>query len=400
MKKLLIIGVIFWVMILSSIAVAEKSLWSYETNGAVLAVEATGDTVAVGSKGGVVSVFGMNGALKWKYKTSGDVGSISIFGDTMAVGSADSLIYVFDKNTGNLRWTSGAGEIPKVAVSENTVAVGTYDNKLYVFDLEGRLRWNVTGSDEIKNIFSIAISKDLLIVATGDIENAPKIGDVHAFNINTGSEKWRQPIDGWAFTMAVSDDTIVAGSWKEKMGNGEVYAFDREGNVKWKFSGSEEVSSVAVSGDAVAFGELGYDEGKVHLLDKDTGKVRWTEYVREPFMDMQSMFSMQWIALTEDSVVVGSRDNKVHVYEKSTGCERWSYKTNEDVHTVAVADGKIVAGSTDMSVYVFNEGEIGSAPWCKKQMGEETLKIIEIIGIAVAVLGIIFLFLLFTGRIK
>ena len=236
MKKLIIIGIIFWAVLFSSVAIAEKPLWSYETNGAVLAVEVTGDTVAVGSKGGVVSVFGMNGALKWKYKTSGDVGSISIFGDTMAVGSVDSLIYVFDKNTGNLRWTSSAGEIPKVAVSENTVAVGTYDNKLYVFDLEGRLRWNVTGSDAIKNIFSIAISKDLLIVATGDIDNSPKTGDIHAFDINTGSEKWRQRIDGWAFTLAVSDDTIVAGSWKEKMGNGEVYAIDREGKVKWKFS--------------------------------------------------------------------------------------------------------------------------------------------------------------------
>ena len=406
MKNLIITLIIFGVLLFPSTVIAQDPLWRYETPGAVLAIETTEDTVAIGSKGGVISVFSITGILKWKFRTGGDVGSISIFGDTLAVGSADSSIYIFDSDTGQLRWTAYIGEFPKVAVSEYTIAVGTYDNELFVLNKDnGKVIWNASGKDKIENIFLIEISKNTLIAATGDIDSKPKRGYIRTYDMTTGRRMWEYKIDGWAYTLAVSDDTIITGSWKEKMGTGEVYALDRDGNLRWKlsefgvFSGLEEISSVAVSGDSVAFGEFGYDEGKVYLVDKETGEVKWSEYIRDPFLDIESPFSVQWIALTEGSVIVGSRDNKVYVYEKETGCERWSYKARNDIHTVAVSGDKVIAGSMDRNVYVFNEGEIGSAPWCKKQMDEGTLKNIEIAGIIAAVLGFIFVVMVFTGRI-
>ena len=163
------------------------------------------------------------------------------------------------------------------------------------------------------------------------------------------------------------------------------------------------VMSVAISGDRVAFG-VGhtYDEDKVYLVDKDTGEVLWEQYTRAPILDLKTPYSVQWIALTEGSAIFGSRDGKVNVYEKETGCERWNYKTGADVHTVVAASGgKVIAGSLDRNVNVFNEGEIGSAS-CPliKTLDERTLKIIETLGVIIVLVGIILLFLLFTGRIK
>jgi len=404
MKNLIITGIIIGVLLSFPSATAEEPAWSYETSGSVLSVASAEDVIVVGSRGGTISTFGINGALKWRYKTNGDVGSIAIFEDTIAVGSADSNIYVFEKNTGRVRWNAYAGEFPKVVVSDKAVAAGTYDNQLYVLDkYNGNIIWNKTGIEEIENIFSLAVSENMLVVATFDWEVETK-GYVRAFDIETGSELWEHKIDGWVYTLAVSDNIIVAGSWEKRkglvfeQGRGGVYAFDKSGNLKWSFPAVEDITSVAVSGDRVAFG-VGhtYDEDRIYLVDKETGNVLWDQYTRAPIMDLKSPYSVQWLALTGDSVIFGARDGKVYTYEKETGCERWSYKTKADVHTVTAFDGKVIAGSLDRNVYVFNEGK-GSS-WCKKQMDKNTLKIIEIGGIIVALIGIVLLFLLFSGRI-
>ena len=407
-KNLIITGIIIGVLLSFSNATAQEPAWTYETSGSVLSVASTEDIIVGGSRGGMVSAFDISGTLKWRYKTDGDVGSIAIFGDTLAVGSADSNIYVFDKDTGQLKWTAYAGEFPKVAVSDKFVVVGSYDNSLYVVDKDsGGVIWNKTRAEEIGSIFSIAISKNTVVAVTGDLDTDMTKGAVYAFDIETGEELWKYKVEGWVYTLAVSDDMIVAGSWEKERGavfekgRGGVYAFDKNGNLKWRFTAVEDITSVAISGDNVAFG-VGhtYDEDMVYLVDKETGNVSWSQYIRAPNTDLKSPFSVQWIALTEGSVIVGLRDGKVHAYEKKTGCERWDYKTKSDVHTVTASNGKIVAGSLDRSFYVFDEGEIGSASWCKKQMSESTLRIIEIVGVVAIILGIAFLVLLFSGKIR
>lgn len=410
MKKILIISGILVIILMSGcLEESEEPLWKDETPGSIMAIDSTEDTVVVGSKGGVVSAYTIDGILEWRFKTEGDVGSVAISKDTVVAGSADKNIYVFDKDKGELKWKTLIGEFPKVAVSEDVVAVGAYDNELYVLNKNnGNIIWNRSGSENIENIFFIEIYKNTLAVATGDIESKPKMGYVYAFDIDTGEELWnhkKTKTDGWAYILAVSDDTIAVGVWKEKKGEGEISVFDKnkEGDLKWKHPTTDEVTSVAVFGDSIAFGVgMSYDEDKVYLVDKDTGDVQWEEHVRSPFIDVESPFSMQWIALTEGSVVIASRDGRIYVYEKETGCERWSYKTGADVHTTITASGgKVFAGSLDRNIYAFNEGEIGSGT-CPigKNLDEDTRKTILIIGSIIILIFIIFLFLLFTGRIK
>ncbi len=405
-KNLVISGIISGIIIIillsiSTISAAneQRPNWAKETQGFVLSIELVGDEMVTGSRGGIINYFDANGRVKWKYLAQGDVGSISSSGDTISVGTAEGYIYSFDKNSNNPRWSALVGGVPSVAVSDKYIASGTYNGQLFVFDkYTGEKVWELDESKSIYSVFSIAVSGDILFITTADVENElSKNGYIYAFDINTGKQKWRNKIRGWIYTSAVSDDMIVVGTWEEDKGG--VYAFSISGNSMWKYAAPEDVTSVAIAENSVAFGTgNSYDEDKIYLVDKNTGELKWEQYVRNsPYPDTKALYSNPWLALSDGSVIVGLRDNNVHVYEKETGCERWNYKTGGDVHTVAYGNGKVIAGSWDKKVYVFDEGEIGSVQ-CNR-MDAETKKMVTIIAAIVMVLCLV-VFYVFFIRVK
>jgi len=57
-----------------------------------------------------------------------------------------------------------------------------------------------------------------------------------------------------------------------------------------------------------------------------------------------------------DKVVVGSDDGRLYVVSLTTGKELWSYEIGQPIESSpAVADGKIIVGCNDGSVYCFGK---------------------------------------------
>jgi len=117
---------------------------------------------------------------------------------------------------------------------------------------------------------------DLVVVAGSSIRYDPKLlkgakGEVIAFELTTGKEKWRKDVPGGVVSsIALSDGLAVATAT-----DGKVRAFNMaDGDRRWIYDAKTPLfAPVAVVAGTVYAGDL---RGVVHAIDASNGKAKWT----------------------------------------------------------------------------------------------------------------------------
>jgi len=121
-----------------------------------------------------------------------------------------------------------------------------------------------------------SVSGSTIVVAGSSIGYYPNLlkgaqGDVAAYDLADGKEKWRKPLKAGAVScVALSEGLAIATAT-----DGKVRAFDlASGEKRWIYEGKTPFfAAPAVVGGVVYAGDL---QGVVHAIDAKSGQQRWT----------------------------------------------------------------------------------------------------------------------------
>ncbi|NEQ41635.1 MAG: hypothetical protein F6K40_37765 [Okeania sp. SIO3I5] len=222
-------------------------------------------------------------------------------------GTNSGSAYLFDTTTGNLlqKLTAPDGSVynyfgRSVAISDNIALIGAYgdnDNgsvsgSAYLFDITtGNLLHKLTAPDGAALDYfglSVALSGNTALIGSyQDDDNGGNSGSAYLFDVTTGSllHKLTAPDgsveDYFGYSVAISDNTALIGSYKDDNNNGEnhgsAYLFDvTTGSLLQKFTASDGSRnhylgiSVALSNNTTLIGSTG---------DSDNGSSSGSAYL-------------------------------------------------------------------------------------------------------------------------
>jgi outer membrane protein assembly factor BamB len=282
-----------------------------------------GSTAAIANDGTIyigymdnLYAFETNGKTKWKYKfelpqyskvfapTIGQENSIYIAAghDLFALNSDGTLKWKFV----NEQYLYG---IPALDGNGNIYIGDLWDDHLYSIDPNGQMRWKVKLGSWPTNP---AVDGDSIVyIATTTFESLTNpTTQLHAVYTGNGNIKWSKSFGKEARFIAPAighDGTVYIGSQDSYM-----YAFDQNGNIKWKFQTGDEINSSAV-------------------VDK------------------------------HGNLYFGSDDNNLYSLN-ADGTLKWNYQTEGEVGSPTIgSNGFIYFGSADNNVYALHEMPIGQS---------------------------------------
>lgn len=259
-------------------------------------------------------------------------------------------------------WTTSIGdisleqsEVQTPIVTGESVFTGISDGTLVALNRnDATERWRVQRDARIWG--APAVSGETLLCGTvrgspepdGDI--SIEGGGVHAFDIQTGSERWSLKLPSSVNNgLTVSDDTVYCCC----LGAG-LYAIDiATGTERWVYETEALVEeSPAVADDTVYFGD---NDGYIHAVRATDGTERWR------FRANDAIRSSPVVA--SGFVIVGSDDNLVYALNVSDGSEEWSYTASDQIRvSPTVANNSAYVGSMDGTLYRLNVDD-GAERW-------------------------------------
>ncbi len=210
-------------------------------------------------------------ALLWTFEEAKGqyVGSGIIYEDLFLIGNGDGQLYALALESGELVWTF---DVPtdriwaKPVVAGDTVYVASLDHNLYAVDpADGTLVWQRTLKGAVAG--TPVVVNDALWV--GDFGNM-----FHQIDPATGEVRWSYEGQNWFWSSPVAQGTTVFVADVAGM----VYALDTvERVVLWSTQIDDTVrGQPAFSADGAMLFVPGYEAGKVHALDVESGqKMAW-----------------------------------------------------------------------------------------------------------------------------
>jgi eukaryotic-like serine/threonine-protein kinase len=253
---------------------------------------ANGFVYAQSHAGRIVALRAASGATVWERRTgpdaplpwgheSGDLyaSSPTIAGATVLIGGGDGALRALDARTGREKWrlvTRGRVRATP-AVHAGRVFVASFDGDAYAADLAtGKQLWRFEteghGLDSGKFGYDRRSVQSSPAVANGVVTFGSRDGHFYGVDESSGTQRWRL------------HDTVWWINASPAMENGRAYATSSDGRyveaveaatgkAAWTFdAGANFFGSVALAGDVAFAGDF---QGRLHALDKATGKELW-----------------------------------------------------------------------------------------------------------------------------
>lgn len=281
---------------------AGRVLWDFTADGSIhsspamadLDDDSKPDVVFGTNRGRVYALDGEKGSVLWSIKTP--IGAFrssplayDVDGDNnteIVIGSSNGTLYCIDGKSGTIKWRYQTGDeissSPSIIGSD--IVFGSADNKTYALDGKGKSDWNLSVDSPIVYSTAAALSGGSFAIGTNDgrmlIAASGKV--YREFKANgsiTGSP---------AVGVSGSNEIIVFGSAVEedihgnyiKQVDNRIYAINSYGVLLWSFDtgGWSVFSSPAladVNRDRKLEAVVGTREGRLYVLDAETGKKKW-----------------------------------------------------------------------------------------------------------------------------
>lgn len=271
---------------------------------------------------------------RWVFKCKDSVdGAPAIVDGVVYVASTDKHLYAVDLKTGTEKWKKqlGKSSIMKAspAVKGDRVYVGDVSGTVYCVDAKtGEKQWEYVPETGGEIVSGCNFHGDNILVAAQGMPVTclnPKGEKVWAFEIDGGSNG----------CPTVSGDTVFASGCDSKF-----HAIDaKSGKELWAVEISGQAAATCAVADDVAY--VGTVTNQVVAIDLKGKKKLW-EF--EPKVKAQAFYSSA--AVTEDAVIVGSRDQKVYALDRKTGEPRWTPFVTEGMvdPSPVVAGGRVYVG--------------------------------------------------------
>lgn len=284
-------------------------------------------------------------------------------------------------------FTTPDGTTSTPVIADGRVYMGTLSGDLHCFEIKtGREIWRYKSVEKVEPNsfapgFNAAAALDAHAVYLGDDQ-----GTFHAVDRASGKLKWKVVTDAEIVGGAqVLGNKIIFGShdghlYCHAAGDGaRIWSVETRGPVnatpcisgketfttgcdqpilrvidveEGKQSAEVPLNSLLIAAAAVREGILyfGTDSGSVLALDWRNKQPAWQFAV--PNRDQQIHSSP---AVSDEVVVIGSRDKHLYCLERDSGQLRWSYQTRGKIDSspVIVAD-RVYFGSADKNLYALN----------------------------------------------
>lgn len=281
-----------------------------------------------------------DGSEVWKqtFKESGFLAGAAFHDGRLYVGDFNGVVRGLDATNGHELWKYEAkGEIYAAPnVVEGRVLVTTEAGELISLAADtGELQWQFQIEAPLRCWPTVVNGRVLL---AGCDER------LHAIDVATGEEVNGVDIDGpTGSTPAMFERKALFGTEQ-----GSFYAIESdEMKIAWRFQDPESVDAIhtaaAVDSRAAIYGTQGKT---VYALNPADGKIAWRFAVRSHVESSP--------VIAGNSAFLATKRGMIHRVDLDTGEELWNYEAGGDFQaSFAIADGKLVIGNTDGTLYCF-----------------------------------------------
>lgn len=241
-----------------------------------------------------------------------------------------------------------------LAADAKYLFAASQDGKVYKLDkFTGKTLWKVSLSSNL----TTGVAADMEHVYVGAVD-----GTVIALKKTTGQQVWATNLGSEIVTSpSISSNQLVVQAM-----NGEVYNLDTlTGKQRWQFDSNMPALTLRGNSRAVFFAEfvvLGMANGKLAVLDLETGQLRWepkvataqgeTEIERMVDVDSTPVF-------VKDKLYAVSFQGRIVAYELQTGRLLWA-EEESSYRDLAIGFGNIYVASENaqLTAYDLQSGEI------------------------------------------
>jgi outer membrane protein assembly factor BamB len=279
-----------------------------------------------------------NLGIRWQFATKNAIEGGPVIADGVVyVGSADKNFYAIDLKTGQQKWKVPLGIITSApGIKGDRVYTGNADGKFFCLKREnGDTIWTFETDGQITAAPNFA-ENNVLIASQDSV--------LYCLD-KDGKKVWDFRIEGPIYGgVAVADGKTFLAGCDSMMHVLDVKTGKELGNVDLQ---GQSGSSAAVFGDHLYVGTMSNQVVSVNLTKL---KIEWAF---EAPKRKQGFYGSA--AVTDDLVVIGSRDEKVWAIDRKTGKARWDFLTDHKVDGSAVIVGeRIFIGSFDKHFYVLD----------------------------------------------
>ncbi len=283
-----------------------------------------------------------DGSEVWqqKFEDSGFLAGAAFHDGRLYVGDFNGIVRALDAKDGKELWQYEAkGEAyagPNVV--DGRVLVTTEAGELISLDAEtGKEQWHFQIEAPLRCWPTVVDGRVLL---AGCDER------VHAVDVATGKEVDGVDIDGpTGATPAMFNGHALFGTEQ-----GSFYSINsKDMKIAWRYLDDENIdpihSAAAVDSRVAVYGT----QGKLaYALKPTSGDVAWTFPVRSHVESSP--------VIAGDSAFLATKRGMIHRVDVNTGEELWNYEAGGDFQaSFAIADGKLVIGNTDGTLYCFGK---------------------------------------------
>jgi len=337
------------------------------------------------------------GEIKWKYKSRDPISRSPAVGDDGTIYfTAGNHLYALSPD-GGYKWRlhiENRGITSPVIGRDGTIYLATKggwnQHKIFAISSQGTIKWiNDTDFEVTSGLYdSLALGEDGTVYASSDNEI------LVAIDGKTGTLKWKKRIDYMDFGIPSigKDGTIYVGGSDDYL-----YAFDPQGNIKWKFETEGDIPHApAMDENGIIY--FGSNDGYFYALNPD-GSLRWELEIGGPFSSSPSLgedgtiYIMCWngnfYAITSEgsikwfvdispsglphrsspaigadgTIYVGDYYGHIYAFNPEDGSIKWKIKTEGNIFSspTLVKDGTLYVGSTDRYLYAIQTDSYGLA---------------------------------------
>lgn len=177
----------------------------------------------------------------------------------------------------------------------------------YTPELDASVSWSVSVGRRAGVGFAPAVTSDAVYAAAQD-------GSVVKIDLATGSVVWRASVDGRLLAGAGSDGLTTAVVKPQ----GEVVAFDDDGQEKWRAKATSEVLVPPAVGDGLVVVRSG--DYRIQAFDAQTGERRWSVQRPGPSLALRAVNQM---VIAGGFVFTGLPGGKVVAIDARNGVVQW-----------------------------------------------------------------------------
>jgi len=278
------------------------------------------------------------------------------------------------------------------AIAGDKIFAASSEGEVRAFNkADGDSLWDIEIDDDSTLIGGVGISGDLVLVTTTS-------GQLIALDSATGEQRWRATLPSEVIAPAAGDGSVIA----VHTNNGQIIGFNHtDGNKIWSYSNSVPALTLRGSSGPVFYKEVviaTFANGKLAVLDKATGSLRWearvgvpdgtTELERlvdvdaNPLIDKDVLYAvgyqgrivavnpengrLAWfnaasshvnMAVSYDNIYVVGSKGSVTAFALNGDGVRWEQTafTNRELSGVAALDSVVVVGDFEGYLHVLSQ---------------------------------------------